>query len=1107
MFGGLEVKGSDKKDEQKGSGFSFMGGSAPAPPAPAPAAEAGSGFSFMMSSSNPPKPVPPAAADAAAPASGFGFMGGGAAAAAPAADQPPPVFMGGAAVPAPAASPSGFGFMAAQDTAPAGAGATFGGAVAQKNIKRRTRAPKVGVGANYAPPGSSSIPEPSIQSSNSYGSATKDQAEEAVRRAEEFMQNKLQGASKLGSVSNEDTISAAGLKAPSSQYTPEVDDDFEEAKRAAEEAQARLARESSTATEAATAGVPAKSAFSWFGSGFRNNSGSERSAGGGGGLGMGATALANAVGPRGSDPNMIPSPHISEHGSRSSDTNAERLQYEQEAIRKSMAERHLKMQHEEHVNGTVWDRPVEADATPSWTRSASDLSPGARTSSTPSWGIQAPPPPPPTPTQLMNILLQQFTGDVKRSMDKVGALRQQRNMLLEERFVALAKERLAVQQIVQTESLQHDAVEKEDFDMADRLQVILDGHSREKAECSAILDNIGKALGQLDEQTPGVVNGVAKCFAIVENELKDFQTKQLAIDSPVDVMERFGATSKQLSSEDERLNGEAKHLERDEDLVKMERKELDDAIAEQTAELEGVQQESKEQLENVEREMDELRERLRLKETEAHQLRMKMELQDQDIAKILVKFNRQITRVQKKESSVGDNRKEWLNEHNAFMTLKEAHDAEVKAHSDALLQRNDLMDALKSEIAMAFKFQDIISNEVNFDHTREENEEADGDLAQLQADVVKCEAAVAEANQRVKSTEATLVTLDGESRRLLEKLPKLEEEKKTAAAKRDFRTAGKASKEIKEASARLKDLEETLIDEAKEARKDAQAALEVVQKELDEERALTNEKEKVSGMVSMEKIADRIRTLLATKKDVCGGASPDTVKAAGALVLKGQVDALKQEGQSLGDKFGGWDEIMAEIDENEPEAEGSTKKDKPTEKPASTRPSDEVIPDKVVEARGLMSKLAETEEAISEAAENEDYEKAAELDEVMQQIKTDFEELDLTDAETELAMSEEEYVPPAEGDGDDQPAADDEAEVVAADSTEEAPAEEAPAEEAPVEEAPVEETPVEEEEPAENGEKTEEEESPAENGDPHKNEDVEQSQTTGEEAGETNGES
>lgn len=174
---------------------------------------------------------------------------------------------------------------------------------------------------------------------------------------------------------------------------------------------------------------------------------------------------------------------------------------------------------------------------------------------------------------------------------------------------------------------------------------------------------------------------------------------------------------------------------------------------------------------------------------------MTMDSKGSDISKIMVKFNRQITRVKKKEEAVKEQRGEWQNEKTAFEKLKEAHDVQVKVHSEALVQQKTLKDTLESEITFSGKFQDIIGNEISLDST-ETDDEGDGELAQLQADVVECEAAVSESRSVLKAAEATLVDLDAEVKQLESKLPSLEKEKKEAAVIKEFRVAAKLSKEI-----------------------------------------------------------------------------------------------------------------------------------------------------------------------------------------------------------------------------------------------------------------------------------------------------------------------
>jgi hypothetical protein len=87
-------------------------------------------------------------------------------------------------------------------------------------------------------------------------------------------------------------------------------------------------------------------------------------------------------------------------------------------------------------------------------------------------------------------------------------------------------------------------------------------------------------------------------------------------------------------------------------------------------------------------------------------------------------------------------------------------------------------------------------------------------LSQLQADVVKCKAAVSKAKILLKAATAGIHNLEREHGHLISNIPDLEAQKKVAATKLDFKAASKASKEIKDAAAHLKKCKEELVGEA-----------------------------------------------------------------------------------------------------------------------------------------------------------------------------------------------------------------------------------------------------------------------------------------------------
>jgi len=410
----------------------------------------------------------------------------------------------------------------------------------------------------------------------------------------------------------------------------------------------------------------------------------------------------------------------------------------------------------------------------------------------------------------------------------------------------------------------------------------------------------------------------------------------------------------------------------------------------------------------VEEEIEVLRRQLEAKEATASSLRAEVEGHENDIYKIRDKFSRQLGRVERKEASVKENRYEWEKEKISHDTAKVAHDNEVEAHHDALVAHDALMEKLRKEITLADAFRVIVATEVVFEKSADQDLESDGDFAQLQADVVKSEAAVSEGKQILKAADAALNDLKEERDTLMKQIPLLEERKTTAAEHRDYKAAGKASKQIKDATARLKECQEELSGEARDRKDAALGELVKLEEDLKAKQAVLNEQEKEAGKAAMEKVAAKIRRLAETKNSVCGGAMDACgIQAVGAYVLNGQVEALMREGSAYGEKFGGWDVIAEEL--KEAGVFDSTGATSWANKNGSTgdvspggRPADEVNPEVIAKFRNATRRLQEVEEAIDAAVARDDFEAAEELNEELEEIKVEWEAIDLTEAEIKV---------------------------------------------------------------------------------------------------------
>jgi hypothetical protein len=426
----------------------------------------------------------------------------------------------------------------------------------------------------------------------------------------------------------------------------------------------------------------------------------------------------------------------------------------------------------------------------------------------------------------------------------------------------------------------------------------------------------------------------------------------------------------------------------------------------------------------IEEEIEILRRQLEAKETTAAGLRSEIEGYKHDIFRIRDKFSRQLTRVERKEASVRENRHDWEKEKIAYDSLKLAHEEEVKSHSKALLAHDVLMNRLKKEITLAGTFESIVAKEFVFDKSADQDLESGGDFAQLQADVVKCEAAVSEGRQLLKAAEAAFAALETECDSLERLIPGLEQTKNSAAARRDFKAAGNASKQIKEATARLKECHEELSGEARELK---DAALHELVKLEEDLKAVASEKEKKVGKAAMEMVAEEIRRLVETKASVCGSETDRTcIQAVGTFVLNGQIAALVREGSAYGEKYGGWDAIVHELTDacilgtDEPiksddgeRTTGVAKEPTLESRSLSKRPPDEVDPEIIALFRDATRRIQAAEEALDEAVAREDFETAEELNELLEKIKTEWEAIDLTEAEINIFELDDEEAGPA----------------------------------------------------------------------------------------------
>ncbi len=424
---------------------------------------------------------------------------------------------------------------------------------------------------------------------------------------------------------------------------------------------------------------------------------------------------------------------------------------------------------------------------------------------------------------------------------------------------------------------------------------------------------------------------------------------------------------------------------------------------------------------------------------EAAQAKMELHCHDEAIEKIRGTFSRQLTRLAKKEAAIDESRKDWTTEEESYKKSRSEHEAEVTAHSDALVAHDKLITQIQEEVSIAEKLTKVIAIEIVMSESV--NDDAvDDNVMIAQAEVLRCEAAAEEANQVLMAAKAAIDKLVEEISIIEVRLPILEAEKNQAASKRDFKAAGKASKEIKELNARKERCEEELSGDAVERQTAAQGEVDNCIQILEDKKSILYQKEKEGGRQRMIQLVRKIFKLEKIREDICGigeeELESESVKSVGGLLLDSEIVALVSEGEALGNKFGGWDELMIEYAEKGDYESNLTDTPNVEEKQASNPIDDEevhedIIPDedenddcvvntnndvkkeadeetseenKIIaqeRCKSILSEINKFEAEIEVAIDEEDYDTAAVLDEKILTLREEMNALGLSESEIE----------------------------------------------------------------------------------------------------------
>ena len=330
-------------------------------------------------------------------------------------------------------------------------------------------------------------------------------------------------------------------------------------------------------------------------------------------------------------------------------------------------------------------------------------------------------------------------------------------------------------------------------------------------------------------------------------------------------------------------------------------------------------------MEKVNKTIEELKQQLATAEAEASELNFTVSWCHRSIQAVRNKYSKQLGRLEKKGQSIAERRADWSIKKGSVQKAKGMHEAAMAAHTENMLNREEIIKEIQSESAAAKDFVDIMV--YSFVEVNEEGDSEADDDDNLKIEVSMHEVAAAEVRQDVAAIETDLRSFQKELTVVDTTLPVLETEKKAATDERDFKKAGSVTKEIKEVKARKQRLAKVST-EAMEQHRRAQSMLQNILELQAEAKAKAAERAREMDMKQMEFLRKKIDALRAVSKQASTasseqfaterwdeGESDITIACVGAFVLESQIHLLQQVLTDLGERYGG--EGSAEHDMSE----------------------------------------------------------------------------------------------------------------------------------------------------------------------------------------------
>lgn len=620
------------------------------------------------------------------------------------------------------------------------------------------------------------------------------------------------------------------------------------------------------------------------------------------------------------------------------------------------------------------------------------------------------PPPAPvapaTPEERLLITLRDFNESALSFRESVQKQNDEENRILE-RKAQLANQLTQYDiDLLDVEAQQHHAVEVEDFEKADALNGTINSVKH-------LISLTKSDIRKVDSELAAFVKGKEKAFANqlkstrgTLRELEKFRDDQETERSNLQMeFKKYESDeSEQLQFEAERIDTEMHHVTVNLEHVAAEKLEIEQTIDEQCSSEFALQAKLKEEKEVVEEEVRELERQLKLKLDRVHEIQSAIDVAQRDIDVVRGRYSRQLKRIADREQGILKTKVEVESDGEQLVQQRDEFKERITRYESNISTIGKRITAVRKEMRAAALLASVLEvQETRRDQSIVRKRQHAAELSTLNDAVAVAEQSFTMLRNQHDEQEKSLSIHRNAIASAEAMIPRLEQEKKTAAAQRNFKEAARISKDIKalekdrSSAEEMVEVVEMELQDLKERITKRETDFEVKKEEL---KSVEKQLE-LNSLSELWKEAKHLRSSL-RRLEKCkteGPAADDGIdfRSSALLLVQAEYDACMVQVEALEKKYD-----VSDPSKDEPEDESDEEEDESVDGDyhessavagvgslESGAVSNDVntVEDGEKALEDISFKLTELEGMIETATENEDYELAAQLDEKVEVLK------------------------------------------------------------------------------------------------------------------------